>query len=123
VPLEALNGETLLFSEVDCAYRRSFEQILDQKRIRPGAVLEFSSTAAIKQSVRAGIGITVLPQIAVAEELARGELCLLACADGRMEVAQMMVWYREKWLSPALTAFMAVTRDVVARQTRGALTA
>lgn len=107
-----LEGETILLSKVDCSYRRSFEQILDQGNIRPGTTLEFNSIEAIKQCVMEGIGITILPEIAVAREIAQGRLAVLTLAEGEMEVALLMIWYKERWLSPTLSAFIRMARDV-----------
>ncbi len=107
-----LEGETILLSKVDCSYRRSFEQILDQGKIRPGITLEFNSVEAIKQCVMEGIGITILPEVAVAREIAQGRLAALTWGEGKMEVALLMIWYKEKWLSPTLSAFIRMARDV-----------
>lgn len=108
-----LEGETILLSKVDCSYRRSFQQILDQENVKPGTTLEFNSVAAIKQCVIEGIGITILPEIAVAREIAQGRLAALTWGEGEMEVALLMIWYRERWRSPSLEAFMAMTREVL----------
>ncbi|MBW1869275.1 MAG: LysR family transcriptional regulator [Deltaproteobacteria bacterium] len=107
-----LEGETILLSKVDCSYRRSFEQILDQGKIRPGITLEFNSVEAIKQCVMEGIGITILPEVAVAREIAQGRLAALTWGEGKMEVALLMIWYKERWLSPTLSAFIRMARDV-----------
>ena len=108
-----LEGETILLSKVDCSYGRSFQQILDQGNVRPGATLEFNSVEAIKQCVMQGVGITILPEIAVAREIAQGRLAPLTWGEGEMEVALLMIWYRERWRSPSLEAFMAMTREVL----------
>ena len=108
-----LEGETILLSKVDCSYRRSFQQILDQENVKPGTTLEFNSVAAIKQCVMEGIGITILPEIAVAREIAQGRLAALTWGEGGIEVALLMIWYRERWRSPSLEAFMAMTREVL----------
>ena len=107
-----LEGETILLSKVDCSYRKSFEQILDQGKIRPGITLEFNSVEAIKQCVMEGIGITILPEVAVAREIAQGRLAALTWGEGEMEVALLMIWYKERWLSPTLSAFIRMARDV-----------
>jgi len=107
-----LEGETILLSKVDCSYRKSFEQILDQENIRPGTTLEFNSVEAIKQCVMEGVGITILPEIAVAREIAQGRLAALTWGEGEMEVALLMIWYKERWLSPTLSAFIRMARDV-----------
>ena len=108
-----LEGETILLSKVDCSYRRSFEQILDQGNIKPGTTLEFNSVEAIKQCVMEGIGITILPEIAVAREIAQERLAALTWGEGEMEVALLMIWYKERWLSPTLSAFMEMTREML----------
>jgi DNA-binding transcriptional LysR family regulator len=64
-----LTGETILLSKVDCSYRKIFEPILEQEEINRFNTLEFYSFEVIKRSVMAGVGITVLPKIAVAERL------------------------------------------------------
>jgi len=108
-----LEGETILLSKVDCSYRGSFQQILDQRNVRPGATLELNSVEAIKQCVMQRVGITILPEIAVAREIAQGRLAALTWREGEMEVALLMIWYRERWRSPSLEAFMAMTREVL----------
>jgi len=107
-----LEGETILLSKVDCSYRRSFEKILDQENIRPGTTLEFNSVEAIKQCVMEGIGITILPEVAVAREITQGRLAALTWGEDEMEVTLLMIWYKERWLSPTLSAFIRMARDV-----------
>ena len=107
-----LKGEIILLSKVDCSYRKPFEQILEQGNIRPGTTLEFNSVEAIKQCVMEGIGITILPEIAVALEIAQGRLAALSWGKYEMEVALLMIWYKERWLSPTLSAFIRMARNV-----------
>ena len=110
-----LEGETLLFSTADCSYRRIFEQILDKHGVQGYNRLEFSSVETLKQSVSAGVGVTVLPEIAVKAEVTPGRLRALPWSEGKIEVALLMIWCKEKWLSPTLKAFMETTRNVIAR--------
>ena len=112
IQIRDLEGETILLSKVDCSYRKSFQQILDQENVRPGTTLEFNSVAAIKRCVMEGIGITILPEIAVAQEIAQGRLAALIWEEGEIEVAVLMIWYKERWLSPTLSAFINTARDV-----------
>ncbi len=111
-----LEGETILLSKVDCSYRRSFEQLLEQEGVRPEAPLEFYSVEAIKRSVMAGAGITILPEVAVGEEIEEGKLFPLAWEEGRLEVATLMIWYRERWISPTLSAFMEMAKRFLSVQ-------
>jgi DNA-binding transcriptional LysR family regulator len=108
-----LEGEPLLLTEVGCRYRNMFTRALAAAGVHPASSLEFSSIEAIKQCVIAGMGITVLPAVAVAEEVERGQLAALGWADPGFGVLTQMVWHKDKWLSPALRAFLDVTRETL----------
>jgi len=110
-----LAGATILLSKVDCSYRRIFEQILDQEEVRQSNRLEFFSVETIKRCVMTGVGISVLPEVAVAEEVARKKLVILPWSEGKIDVAVLMIWYQDRWISPTLKAFMEATRKVMAR--------
>ena len=113
VRTQDLEGQTILLSKVDCSYRRSFQQILDKEQVRPGTMLEFSSVAVIKQCVMEGVGITILPEISVAHDIAQGRLATLAWEEEKLEVAILMIWYKDRWLSPTLKTFMDITRELL----------
>ncbi len=108
-----LEGESFFISRVDCSYLKTFQQILEQENVRSSKVLEFYSVEAIKRSVMMGTGITVLPEVAVADEIAEGKLVALPWQEEKLEVATLMIWYKDRWLSPTLKAFMQMTREVI----------
>jgi DNA-binding transcriptional LysR family regulator len=108
-----LEGETLLFSKVDCSYRRTVEAAFKIEKIRYDNTLEFNSVEAIKQCVMAGVGISILPEIAVAKDISEGRLSRLSWNEGGLEVAALMIWYKDRWLSPTLSAFMETVREVI----------
>ena len=60
-----------------------------------------------------GLGIAVLPEIAVAEEVREKRLVILPWSEGKIEVAILMIWYRDRWVSPTLQAFMEATRKAI----------
>jgi DNA-binding transcriptional LysR family regulator len=108
-----LEGETLLFSKVDCSYRRTVEAAFKIEKIRYDNTLEFNSVEAIKQCVMAGVGISILPEITVAKDISEGRLSRLSWNEGGLEVAALMIWYKDRWLSPTLSAFMETVREVI----------
>jgi DNA-binding transcriptional LysR family regulator len=77
--------------------------------VRPEVAIEFTSIEAIKQSAIAGMGLAVLPEIAVEAEVAQGKLAVLPFTPA-FTVDTQMVWHKDKWLSPALEAFLAMVR-------------
>jgi len=113
-----LAGETILFSKVDCSYRKIFEQILEQEEINRFHRLELYSVEAIKRIVMAGVGIAALPEIAVIEEAAQKRLAILPWSEGKIDVAILMICYRDRWISPTMKAFMEVTKKVMTQAFR-----
>lgn len=110
---EDLRGETLVLSKADCSYRRMFEALLDERGIARAAGVEFSSAAALKGCVLGGVGVTILPEIAVRPDVAAGTLAMLPWdeqACGPLETAVLMLRHKDKWLAPPLAAFMKLAR-------------
>ena len=110
---EMLADHTLLLSKVDCSYRRILEQVFQDLRCEPKMILEFNSIAAIIACVIAGIGVTLIPEIAIKSRIESKEVVVLPWVEDQLEVAQLMIWHRDKWLTPVLKSFMDVTRDVL----------
>lgn len=108
-----LQGETLLLSRADCSYRRLLERLMADERVVPGSALEVSSVAAIKECVAQGLGITLIPTIAIRNEMSQGTLVALPWRNGVNEVASLMIWLRDRWLSPTLQAFMQLAREML----------
>lgn len=110
-----LGGETVLLPEAPqsgCAYRGRFERQLAEGGIVPRETLEFQSIEAIKRCVGAGMGITVLPTVAVEAELAGGDLSELGWQEP-IRVGTLMAWNQARWASPALRAFLKTAREVL----------
>lgn len=103
---EDFQGETLLLSKVDCSYRKIFQAILAEKNIHPKRVVEFNSIAVLKQCVMEGFGITILPEMGITEDISQGRLTVLPWEHGPLDVALLMIWYKDRWVSPTLKAFM-----------------
>ncbi len=108
-----LQGDILLLSTVDCSYRRLFEKMLAEEDVSLDPTLIFHSVETLKRCVMAGVGITILPEISVSKDIAKGTLTRLAWEEDKFEVAVLMIWSKGRWLSPTLRAFMDTARKVL----------
>lgn len=108
-----LAGVDVLFTEPGCSYRNQFEHALLAAGVYPSVVLEFSSIEAIKQCVIAGMGISVLPRVAVEDEIARGQLVALPWAGEPIVIETQMLWHTGKSGAKALQAFLAVATETM----------
>jgi DNA-binding transcriptional LysR family regulator len=116
-----MEGQSLLLTEPGCSYREQFERALADAGVRAAATVSFSNIEALKQCVMAGMGIGVLLRVAVATEIARGRLAALEVAGPSLSVFTQVAWHRDKWLSPALRAFLKLTLEVLGRGDAGAV--
>lgn len=113
-----LEHETILVTEPGCSYRTMFENTLAAAGLRNPKV-EFASVEAIKQCVIAGLGVTLLPEMSVQEELAAGSLVALPWAGPEFPVVTQICWHKDKWMTPALKAFIETVHSVISQTGKG----
>jgi len=106
-----LEGETFLFTRTECSYRRNFERMLAEENVEPVQIININSIEAIKQCINEGVGISVLPEITVHQEINNKDFIPLNWAEGHLETASLMIWHNDKWISPALNAFMSMAGE------------
>jgi len=75
--------------------------------------LEATAGEVMKQLLQRGIGVSVLPALAVWEELARGELVSITVRDAELPAYEVaLVQWPGRPLSPAAVAFAETVRQV-----------
>jgi DNA-binding transcriptional LysR family regulator len=108
-----LAARTLLLTTAGCTYRKKLDKLLSVMSIRPESITEFSSVEAIKECVSLGMGLGLLPEIVVARELARKQIIGLTWSGPVMDIATYVVWHKDKWISPALAAFISLLEQML----------
>ncbi|MDF2614137.1 MAG: transcriptional regulator, LysR family [Clostridia bacterium] len=110
---EDLQGEQLILIEKDACYRCAFEAQLAAAGVKTKPTIEIGSIEAIKKFVISGIGISLLPQMAVEEEIASGVMSRLEWSDRNFGILTRMIYHKDKWLSPAIKAFIELSREII----------
>jgi DNA-binding transcriptional LysR family regulator len=105
--------EPIVLTEAGCNYRLVFERELAEAGVEPAAALEFDGVEAVKQCVVAGMGVAMLPAVTVEAELERGELAALRWAARDLAIPVQMIRHKDKWISPALAAFLDTSREML----------
>lgn len=110
VTLDELRGEPLLLREDGSGTRAALERALaaagsDLSAFR--VVGEMGSTQAIKQAVKAGVGVSLLSRRAVEDECRAGSVWCLRVAGLQIDRAFYLVTHRERSRSPLAEAFRA----------------
>lgn len=75
--IDELAEETWILREKGSGTREAAENLFQSLRFTPKKIMEFGSIQIIKESVEAGLGITLLSNWAIAKELANGYLGIL----------------------------------------------
>ncbi|APB70981.1 LysR family transcriptional regulator [Paenibacillus polymyxa] len=109
--IDDFHREHFLLTEKSCSYRTLFHQFILKKGADALTELEFLSVEAIKQCAVAGLGIALLPEMALKEELREGNLVALPWDLSDISFSAQMLWHREKWISPSMAALIHVAKS------------
>jgi DNA-binding transcriptional LysR family regulator len=60
-----------------------------------------------------GVGICVLPKIAVTEEVSSGKLIPLNWSGPDFGIVSQVIYHKNKWISPALKEFIRVVESLL----------
>ncbi|MBY2475334.1 LysR family transcriptional regulator [Clostridioides difficile] len=92
-----------------CCYRSLFEKELSESSIVPKIVLETGSIQVIKQTVLSGLGLCLLPELAVEKELKKHELVKIPYTTN-YNVFSQLIYHKDKWLSKNLCDFISIVK-------------
>ena len=99
---------SFLIREKGSGTRQTLEDYLGKKNISTGnlhIVATLGSTSAIKQALKAGLGVSILSRIAVQEELDRGILKEITIQGIKMKRRFFMICLKKRTLPPQYAAF------------------
>ncbi|MFD2611475.1 LysR family transcriptional regulator [Paenibacillus gansuensis] len=111
IDLDHLSGAEWIMPEDSCNYRIMLEKVLRAKGITYRIGLELGNPEAIKRCVMAGSGISLLPRMAAAEEIRRGELIALPFTHPEIRLDLQMVIHPKKWISHSLQELIELLKS------------
>jgi DNA-binding transcriptional LysR family regulator len=100
--LEDLASARILLTTKDCTFRLLFERVLGVGKVFLNNVLELGSIEAAKQCAMAGMGLAVLPKMALTAELKRNRLVTVPWSGPGFPVYAQVLRNRRRSPSPAL---------------------
>ena len=106
-----LHGENLLFLKTGCGYGLPFKQLLNIHIVKPRSIIEITSVEAIKKCVKKGIGMAILPESSIQNELQNNELVASHWIN-ELQTPILMVWHKDKKIPEPLDHFMRLVRNL-----------
>ncbi|ASK61490.1 LysR family transcriptional regulator [Virgibacillus phasianinus] len=110
INIDALAEQTWIVREKGSGTREATEKMFGQLGIRPAKLMSFGSTQPIKESVEAGLGISLMSKWAIQKELKNGDLCTLK-VTGLPFTRQFSIVTKSPFQTKALEVFIALLRN------------
>jgi DNA-binding transcriptional LysR family regulator len=106
VPMDDLDGQAFVMRQRGSQSRAWLESLFRQFGVSPRITGEFDNPETLKQAVRTGNFMTVLPEQAVQQEIRLGYLWGVRLQDANLNRPMRMTWNREVVLSPVSRALV-----------------
>ncbi|MGE6345935.1 LysR family transcriptional regulator [Bacillus mycoides] len=110
-PNDSEDSSTVLYTERSCSYKSVFEHYINYKQMDVKESLDFQSIEAIKQCVRSGLGISLVPYFSVKEELIASKLSGEEVSPEHPAISTFLAYHKDKWLSPAIVKMIELIRE------------
>jgi DNA-binding transcriptional LysR family regulator len=104
--LTYVSNHPLIYRELGSATRFSMETFLDKTGITPNMKMQLTSNEAVKQSVIAGLGLSIMPLIGLKNELEKGDIKIIPIKKLPIISSWRLIWLKGKKLSPVAKAYL-----------------
>lgn len=114
VSLAEILREPIITRERGSGTRKVFAKILVENGFREQdlqEVAEIGSTAAVKETVKAGIGVAILSKRAVKDDIQCGKLVSIAIKDQKLKRPFYLIQRKNRELSPVAYAFLEFMQE------------
>ena len=96
-----------IFREPGSATRKAMENFILNRQIKITKKMELTSNEAVKQSLLAGLGISIMPLIGVKSELHEKSIQIIPLQGLPIKTSWNLIWLKGKKFSPAASAYLA----------------
>lgn len=106
VQLSDLVSKPFIFTEQNCSYRNIFESKLNSLGLQPNVFLEIGNTEIIKKFTASDLGISILPQFTLTDELKNNTLVCLNVPDFQLTMQGQLFVHKNKWITRSINEFI-----------------
>jgi len=119
VELESLQDENFIGFDSDLVIRRELDRVLQLHDVEVRVVMEFDNVETMKRAVEIGAGVSILPQPAVAAEVAGGTLVAVPLATDELVRPLGIIHRRGKELSSTTRRFIDLLQSEANHHSEG----
>ena len=107
-PEEELTRKPILVYSMGCSYRQILEEWLLSSGVNRPVIMEFGTLEAIISGMTSGMGISLLPEIVIRQQIANGNLRKHSLPSGISRMMTRFITRKDAFVSSALGAFIAM---------------
>ncbi len=107
IPVHEFVAQNVLLREPESGTRLAFERFCQRESCVLSARHLFGSNETIRRAVQARMGVAVLPEALVAEDIEHGLLCELDVTGMPLRHSWCVTWPKAKHLTPVASAFVS----------------
>ena len=108
---QVINGQKFIGFEQDIPSRRAIDKVLKEKDVEVKYIMEFDNVETVKRAVEIDAGISIVPRVTVAQEVAKGTLSAVEFEDADFSRPIAAIYRKNKFLSPAMKEFLTVLKS------------
>ena len=101
-----LQKRPLLFREIGSGTRQTMERFIQKNAIKIEKKMELTSNEAVKQSILAGLGYSIMPLIGIRKEIQNKELQIIPLKGLPIKTNWSLIWLKGKNHNPAALAYL-----------------
>lgn len=108
---DLLKSSPLIYRENGSGTRQVMEKYIEQNKLPVFKKIELTSNEAVKQSLIAGLGYSIMPLIGIRNELTNKDLQIIPMKGLPIKTTWSLIWMKGKKHSPVSSAFLEYLRE------------
>ena len=106
-----LEGQSIVMHEKGSASRNIVDEFIKKNNLSVSISLELSNNEAIKRAVEQGLGLSLISENVVREEVERKKLRAIPLADPTLRRRFYLIYHKDKYLSQHFQMFLQVVNQ------------
>lgn len=106
ITLAELASQPLLMRECGSVGRNFLQSVFEHRQLHPKIIWESASTQALVRAAQVGLGIAILPEDLVREDIQAGKVVSAAISDETLQRTHYIVHHKNKYISAAMRDFI-----------------
>ncbi|MDZ7682662.1 MAG: LysR substrate-binding domain-containing protein [Fodinibius sp.] len=116
ITIEQLKEQPFIYREKGSGTRMVMEEYFKEKGIGQKSTMDLSTNEAVKQAIRAGIGLSIISELSLANEVTLNQISVLDMPDFPITTRWHVIYRNNKKVTPVTENFISFLQEKNIRQ-------